>query len=640
MRMVPLFQNNWLLPGDARVVFIIVPELDITTQEVSRHLPTSLEPSPMNLDTISFMFFFEKDTYSGYAVFIPMSVNAKVSSILSEIGEILTIKGDRFRSRAYNMAAQRIRGLTEDIREIKERDELQNIPGIGKSIAKTIKEYLETDESKVLQELRESLPRGVLEMIELEGIGPKNALRLHHELNIVSLETLEEAAKNQQIRKLKGFGPTKEANILKAIQEYRQRSTRFLLGEVLPVIQGILTYMKTNKDVRYVEVAGSARRRKETVGDLDILVSSNDPEEVTRHFVTMPPLLRVLGQGPTKSSIILKNMLQVDLRVIPPESYGAALQYFTGSKEHNVKLRGIGVKAGLKLNEYGLYNRENDELIEAEDESKIYDELGMKWMPPELREETGEIEAAIQDKLPNLIEYNDIKGDLHLHSNWSDGKTDIETMIQKAIQMKHQYIAITDHTKRLAITNGLDEKRLLKQMKEIDALNEKYPEINVLKGTEVDILRDGSLDISDEVLRELDWVVASVHSSFKLTEDEMTERIVAAIHNQYVNTIGHPTGRLIQKRSPYQLNIDRVLDAAAEQNVAMEINCFPDRLDLNDVNSRRAMEKNVLLTLGSDAHAPTEMELLPLGVSVARRGWLESKNIVNTLDVKKVVKLR
>ena len=443
-----------------------------------------------------------------------MSLNSQVASILYEISEILNIKGDRFRSRAYSMASQRVTALTEDIRDIAERGELEQIPGVGKSIALTIEEFLDTGESVVLQELRESLPQGIPEMITLEGIGPKIAMRLHQELGVVGIKTLKEAARQHRIRELKGFGPKKEENILKAIEEHRSRSTRFLLGEVLPVIQGMLTYMRDCEAVRRVEMAGSARRRKETVGDLDVLVSSTDPETVTAHFVSMPPIERVLAQGPTKSTVVLENMLQVDLRVIPPESYGAALQYFTGSKEHNVKLRTIGVKTGFKLNEYGLFRRYNDELVEAEDEARIYEALGMRWMPPELRENTGEIEAAMEDRLPELVTLDDVRGDLHLHTDWSDGHASIAKMAEKAAQMGLEYIAVTDHTKTLAIANGLDEERLMKQITEVRRVDEEHPEIRVLAGTECDIRRNGRLDISDEVLAELDWVVAAVHSGF------------------------------------------------------------------------------------------------------------------------------
>lgn len=569
-----------------------------------------------------------------------MSLNAEIAKTLYEIGEILTIKGDRFRSRAYNMAAQRVTALTEDIRVIAERGELEQIPGVGKSIALTISDILENSESEVLNDLRESLPPGVLRMIEIEGIGPKLAMRFSQELNITGIEELEKAAKEQRLRGLKGLGAKKEENIIKAISEYKNRSTRFLLGEVLPIIQGILTYMGGNEAVRRVEVAGSARRRKETVGDLDVLVSSNEPEKVTEHFVSMPPIVRILGQGPTKSTVVLRNMLQVDLRVIPPESYGAALQYFTGSKEHNVKLRTIGVKAGLKLNEYGLYDRETDELIAAEDEETIYESMGMRWMPPEIRENTGEIEAAMEDRLPELVAPDQIKGDLHIHTDYSHAVDPLEHMVEKAVSMGHQYIAITDHSKGLAIAKGLSEKRLAKLIKEIETLDAEYPEVRVIKGTECDIKGDGSLDYSDDTLSQLDFVIASVHTGFQNDEEKLTQRMVDAIHNPYVKAIGHPTGRLIQRRSPYALDLDRVFEVAAEQNVFMEINGSPSRLDLTDVNARRAKEMGVKLSLGSDAHSVSQMEFLPLSVAVARRGWLTQEDVVNTWELEKVLGYR
>jgi DNA polymerase (family 10) len=569
-----------------------------------------------------------------------MSLNQKVAEQLYQIGEILAIKGDRFRSRAYNMAAQRITGLTEDIGAIADRGELQEIPSVGKSIAMSIEEIIETGQSVVLDELRDSLPKGVLQMIELEGIGPKLAMRLNKELGISNIEELERAAKEQKIRVLRGFGPKKEANILVAIKEYRSRSTRFLLGEVLPIVQGIINYMKENSKVRRVEVAGSARRRKETVGDLDLLVSSQDPEEITEHFCSMPPIIRILGKGPTKSTVVLENMLQVDLRVISPDSYGAALQYFTGSKEHNVKLRTLGVKAGFKLNEYGLFKRKDESLIEAENEEKIYETLGMQWMPPELRENTGEIEAAIDRKLPQLISFNQIKGDLHIHTDYSHAIDSLDQIVQKAINMGLEYIAITDHSQSLAIAQGLKEDKLLEQVKEIQNLDEDYPELRILTGTECDIKADGSLDYSDDLLEQLDWVVASIHVGMQRDEGIITNRIIDAIYNDNTRVIGHPTGRLIQRRNPYAVNLDKIFEAAREQDVFMEINCSPNRLDLRDVDTRRAKEAGVKLAIGTDAHSVSQMEFLPLGESVARRGWLEKEDIVNTWNIEKVLKFK
>jgi len=569
-----------------------------------------------------------------------MSLNQKVADQLYQIGEILAIKGDRFRSRAFNMAAQRVTALTEDVGVIAERGELELIPSVGKSIAMVIEEIIETGQTGVLLDLRDSLPKGVLQMIEVEGIGPKIAMRLNEELGITNIEMLEQAAKEKKIRGLKGFGPKKEENILKAIDEYRNRSTRFLLGEVLPIIQGILSYMKDSPAVRMVEVAGSARRRKETVGDLDVLVSSLDPEAVTVHFCSMPPIVRILGKGPTKSTVVLENMLQVDLRVIPPESYGAALQYFTGSKEHNVKLRTIGVKAGYKLNEYGLYRREDDSLVEAEDEAKIYEALGMQWMPPELRENTGEIEAAMEDKLPELVTLDDIRGDLHVHTDYSHAIDPLEAMVEKAVKMGHQYMAITDHSQSLVIAKGLSEEKLMQQIEEVRRLDEEYSEIKLLTGTECDIKSDGSLDYSDEVLEQLDWVVASIHTGMNQDKEIITNRILEAIKNPYTRVIGHPTGRLIQRRNPYAVDLDAIFKTAAEENVFMEINCSPSRLDLRDVDARRAKEAGVKLVIGTDAHSVPQLEFLPLGVAVARRGWLTAPDVVNTWSLDKVLGYR
>ena len=568
-----------------------------------------------------------------------MSVNARVAEVLYEIGEILTIKGDRFRSRAFNMAAQRVVALTESIDKVRERGELQEIPGVGKSIAGIIEEILDTGGSRQLEELRESLPKGVRELMELEGVGPKTAMRLQRELGIVSIDDLEAAAKAQMLRGLKGFGEKSEENLLRAIEEHRMRQGRFLLGAVLPVIDEIILYMSESDAVLEVEVAGSARRRRETVGDIDLLVASREPEEVVERFVSMPPVIRVLSEGVTKSTVVLEKNLQVDLRVLPPEDYGAALQYFTGSKDHNVKLRTISVKMGYKLNEYGLFDRETDERVAGETEEGIYETLGMAWMEPELRENRGEIEAAMGGRLPKLVSFDEIRGDLHVHTKWSDGAATIEEMARAAKDRGREYIAICDHSKSLAIARGLDEGRLREQMAEIDRLNEELEGFTVLKGFECDIKADGSLDLPDSVLKDLDFLVASVHSGFRSDEREMTERVIKAIHNDHVSAIGHPTGRLIQRRNPYAINLEEVFEAAASQGVMMEINAFPDRLDLDDVNSRAAMERGVMMAISTDAHSPGQLDFLHMGVSVARRGWLEAKDVANTLSLKELLRV-
>lgn len=569
-----------------------------------------------------------------------MSANSDVASVLYEIGEILTVKGDIFRSRAYQMAAQRITALTEDIRAIKARGELESIPGVGKSISAVISEVLDTGQSKTLEELRESLPKGVRDLMELEGVGPKLAMRLNQELGVASIDDLEKAAKEGRVRELKGFGPKKEANILVSIDAYRSRQTRFLLGAILPVVDQLTKYMRESDAVLKVEVAGSARRRKETIGDLDVLASSMKPEEVTQRFITMPPVIRVVSHGTTRSTVVLEGQIQVDLRVVAPEEYGSALQYFTGSKEHNVKLRTIGVKKGFKLNEYGLFDRDTDRRVAGEDERGIYRALGMDLMPPELRENTGEIEAAIEHRLPKLVEEKEIRGDLHIHTKWSDGTATIEEMAEKARSMGLGYIAVTDHTKSLGIARGLDEARLREQVKEIEQLNRGLEGFTVLTGTEVDIKADGSLDLPDSVLKDLDFVIASIHSGFKSDVEKMTNRLIAAMNNEYVDAVGHPTGRIIQKRNPYELNLERVFEAAAGQKVMMEINAFPDRLDLSDVNSRAAMQAGCVMEIGTDSHAANQLDFLPLGVSVARRGWLEAEDVANTMPIEKVVNYR
>jgi DNA polymerase (family 10) len=571
---------------------------------------------------------------------LSVSANAEVAAILYEIGEILTIKDDRFRSRAYMLAAQRITSLTEDIKKVKDRGELDKIPGVGKSIAATITEVLDTGESKVLEELRESLPPGVRQLMELEGVGPKNAMRLVEELKLSSIDDLEKAAKEGKVRELKGFGEKKEQNILQSISDYRNRQTRFLLGAIMPVVDDILAWMRESPAVLRADVAGSYRRRRETIGDLDLLVASNDPEEASKRFVGMPPVERVVSHGSTKSTVFLKGHLQVDCRVVPPEAYGAALQYFTGSKDHNVKLRTIGVKLGCKLNEYGLFRREDDRLVASETEKEIYSALGMDYVEPELRENRGEIEAAMEHKLPKLIELSEVKGDLHCHSNWSEGTMAIKEVVEKAKGLGLSYVAITDHSKSLGIAHGLDEERLKEQGKEIEAINDELEDFTVVKGIECDIKADGSMDLSNSSLADLDIVVASIHSGFKNDEETMTNRVISAIHNEHVDIIGHPTGRIIQKRKPYPLNLDKVIDEAAAQHVSLEINAYPERLDLDDVSSRKTMEAGALVSIGTDAHALNQMEFLPLGVSVARRGWLTAKDVANTRTANELLRLR
>ncbi|MCK4952409.1 DNA polymerase/3'-5' exonuclease PolX [Candidatus Bathyarchaeota archaeon] len=562
-----------------------------------------------------------------------MSINIEVARILYEFGELYSLKGDGFRSRAYLIAAQRIESLNDDIRAVCESGKLEAIPGVGKRIAAVIEEYLSTGDCSYLEELRESLPPGVRDLISVEGIGPKTAMRFHGELNIGSIDQLEEAARLGKIQNLRGFGIKSEANILRAIKAYKSIPKRFLLGQILPVIREIEEYMAGFSSVLTVEAAGSSRRMKETVGDLDVLIASKNGEEVVEHFVSMPRVSRVMSKGTTRSSVIIGVNLQVDLRVVSPTNYGSALQYFTGSKDHNVKLRTLALKLGYKLNEYGLFKRKNNQQIAGKTEKSIYKALGFKYIEPELREDRGEIEAAMEGSLPNLIGYNEIRGDLHVHSKWSDGTATLKEIAEEAQRRGLEYVAICDHSKSLGIARGLNEKRLKNQIAKIEKLNKYFENFMLLKGIEVDILADGNLDLSNNVLKDLDFVVASIHSGFKGTAKKMTERVISAMHNDYVSTIGHPTGRLIQRRQPYQINLEEVFTTASKQRVMMEINALPDRLDLNDFNTRAAMERGVMISIGTDAHTPEQLIYLALGISVARRGWLESENVANTHNI-------
>ncbi len=559
-----------------------------------------------------------------------MSLNADIASLLYQIGELYTLRGDYFRSRAYLRAAQRIETFPENIRTLHERGELETIPGIGKGIATTVDEYLTTGTSSHLEELRESLPQGVLSLLSIEGIGPKTALRLTRDLGITSIAQLELAAKKGQLRHLKGFGQRSEQSILQAIEAYQGQQKRFLLNQILPIVDEIKTLLTASSQVHQIEVAGSARRMMETVGDLDILITAENGLDVVEQFITMPCVARVISRGKTRSTVILDSNLQVDLRVVPRLSFGAALQYFTGSKEHNIKLRGIANDRGYKLNEYGLFTRDTEIKVAGSLEADIYKQLDLAYIEPELRENRGEIEAATHQALPQLIEMADIKGDLHVHSNWSDGMHSITEITEAASKQGLEYIAICDHSKALTIAHGLNEDRLRKQIREIEAVNDEGRSCTVLKGIEVDILSSGHLDLSNSVLQELDFVVASIHSGFKNDVKTLTDRLLTAIHNDVVSAIGHPTGRVIQRRASYALNLEKVFDAAMEQKVFLEINAFPDRLDLNDVNCRTAMEHGVTMSIGTDAHSINHLQYLRFGVAVARRGWLQVTDVVNS----------
>ncbi|HDN95680.1 MAG TPA: DNA polymerase/3'-5' exonuclease PolX [Thermoplasmatales archaeon] len=562
--------------------------------------------------------------------------NQEIAKILYEIADLLEIEGVEFKPRAYRRAAQNIESLSVDIEELYKKGQLDKIPGVGKSIAEKIKEYLETGKVRKLEELRKKIPVDIESLSAVEGLGPRMIKTLYEKLGVKNLDDLERVCKERRLRRLKGFGEKLERKILENIQLVKQRQQqRFLLGFVLPEANAIVEELKPY--VKKISLAGSIRRRKETIGDVDILAVADEPEYVMDLFTGMKRVEKVLAKGKTKSSVRLYGGIQVDLRIVEEESFGSALQYFTGSKEHNIEVRKIAIKHGYKLNEYGLFKGEKK--IAGKDEEEVYKALGMQWIPPELRENRGEIEAALNGSLPKLVEYEDVKGDLQMHTKWSDGANTIEEMVQEAKKLGHKFIAITDHVGSLKIAGGMDEEDVKEQAKEIEKIREKYDDIYIFHGVEANIMKDGSLDVSNSLLKEVDLVLASVHSAFRMDEKEMTKRVIKAIEHEYVDIIAHPTCRIIQKREPIKLDIEKVFEAAKENDVIMEINAYPDRLDLNDIHTKMAIEMGIKISIGTDAHSKEHLKFYELGVAVARRGWAEKKDIINTYSIEELRKL-
>ncbi len=562
--------------------------------------------------------------------------NQEIAKILYEIADLLEIEGVEFKPRAYRRAAQNIESLSVDIEELYKKGQLDKIPGVGKSIAEKIKEYLETGKVRKLEELRKKIPVDIESLSAVEGLGPRMIKTLYEKLGVKNLDDLERVCKERRLRRLKGFGEKLERKILENIQLVKQRQQqRFLLGFVLPEANAIVEELKPY--VKKISLAGSIRRRKETIGDVDILAVADEPEYVMDLFTGMKRVEKVLAKGKTKSSVRLYGGIQVDLRIVEEESFGSALQYFTGSKEHNIEVRKIAIKHGYKLNEYGLFKGEKK--IAGKDEEEVYKALGMQWIPPELRENRGEIEAALNGSLPKLVEYEDVKGDLQMHTKWSDGANTIEEMVQEAKKLGHKFIAITDHVGSLKIAGGMDEEDVKEQAKEIEKIREKYDDIYIFHGVEANIMKDGSLDVSNSLLKEVDLVLASVHSAFRMDEKEMTKRVIKAIEHEYVDIIAHPTCRIIQKREPIKLDIEKVFEAAKENDVIMEINAYPDRLDLNDIHTKMAIEMGIKISIGTDAHSKEHLKFYELGVAVARRGWAEKKDIINTYNIEELRKL-
>ncbi|MFX1582285.1 MAG: DNA polymerase/3'-5' exonuclease PolX [Promethearchaeota archaeon] len=560
--------------------------------------------------------------------------NKDIVKVLNEISALLELKDETFRSRAYRRAARSIEDLQESLQEVAARNELEEIPGVGKAIAKKIEELLETGHLQYLMKLRNELSPELVELLEIPGIGPKTVKVLRDELGVQNVDQLRLALESHEIRDLPGFGPKSEENIQRSLEMYLEHSFqhkgRTFIGIAYPIAQHLIEELKQLEAVEEIEVAGSLRRWKETVGDIDILVTSTDPVPIMKHFVNLPSVVQVLAHGPTKSSIILEEGIQVDIRVIEPESFGAALQYFTGSKAHNISLRRLARQKGLKLSEYGLFDVKTDKRIAGSTEEGIYQKLGMPWIPPELREETGEIRAALENRLPALIRQKDIRGDLHVHTNWSDGKVPIDKMAKAAQHRGYEYVGICDHSKRVQRANGLDENRLREQIETIHRLDKQMKDIRILAGIEVDIHSDGSLDISDDVLAETDLVVVAIHFGRIAPEQEMTERITKALKNPYVDILAHPTGRIVGQRSPYEVNLEELIREAKKRKVVLEINSL-FRLDLPDTAARLANEKGVKLAINTDAHEITQFDAIVYGVAMARRGWVEATDVINTL---------
>ncbi|MFW9943875.1 MAG: DNA polymerase/3'-5' exonuclease PolX [Candidatus Sifarchaeia archaeon] len=566
-----------------------------------------------------------------------MTKNAEVARALKEIAILIEVEGkDKFKPKAYMRAVRSVSSLGEDIEAIARRGELEQISGVGKAIAEKIQSYLETDTIDLLEELREKVPVKVMEIEAIPGVGPKTIKLVYDQLGVTDLESLEKAANEGNLANLKGMGKKTQDQIIEGIKLVRVGMRRSLLADAMEVAEKIEQHLQALPQVKRVEVAGSYRRRRETVGDLDFLVDADDVEPVMEAFVTYGDVADIIARGSTKSSIRLKSNLQVDLRVIPAESYGAGLQYFTGSVDHNVHLRAIAQKKGLLLNEYGLFR--GDKKVAGENEQDIYEKLGLELVPPELREDRGEVEAAQERKLPALLELEDIRGDMHSHTDASDGKNTLDEMLEAASKRDYEYYCISDHTQSLTIANGLDEERVQKRIAEIDEINDsgKY-KMRVLKGAEVDILRGGKLDLDDSVLEQLDVVTLSVHSMGK-DKKEMTERVCHALESKYAHILGHPTGRLLLRRLQLEIDLEAVFEAAKENKVIMELNAHPERLDLNDGNLRAATRMGLKIAINTDAHRIDHLDYMKFGVYQARRGWITKEDVVNTYPLEELLK--
>ncbi len=572
-------------------------------------------------------------------------LNLDIARIFDEIADILEVKEENpFKIRAYRKAARTIETLTQDLKVIAERGgvkELKKIPGIGEGIAKKIVEIAETGDCQKHRELMQEMPAGLLELLAIPHVGPKTLAKLHQELGITNVAELEEAAKSHKLEGLPGFGAKAEENIVKGIEQYRGYKGRALLSKALPYAESIVAELKKLDAVERILIAGSLRRMRETIGDIDILVVSKRPKEVMDAFTSLEGVEDVIAKGDTKSSVIIKG-INADVRVVDAASFGAAAHYFTGSKQHNIRIRELGVRKGLKINEYGVFR--GDERIGGETEEDVFASVGLVFIPPELREDRGEVEAAKKNKIPALIEIGDMKGDLHVHTKWSDGKNSVEEMARAALSFGYEYIAVADHSPAVGIAGGLNEEKIAERQKDIERVNKRFEDENVtfrvLNAVEVDIKSDFSMDFPDAILKDFDVVVGAVHTKFTQDRATMTNRIVAAMENPHVDIIAHPTGRLLGKRDPYEVDMGKLMEAAKDTGTILELNSFPDRLDLNDIHCKMAKEYGVSIAISTDAHDTMQMQdVIRYGVATARRGWLEAQDVVNTSGLKEVMEL-
>ncbi|HBU25026.1 MAG TPA: DNA polymerase/3'-5' exonuclease PolX, partial [Candidatus Moranbacteria bacterium] len=560
-------------------------------------------------------------------------LNLKIAKVFSQMAELYTMKDDRFRPRAYEKAARLIESMEDDLEDIYKKSGvkgLMEIEGIGKGMAEHIEEYVKTGKIKNFEKLKKDAPIDLDSFSSVGGVGPKMLLALYKNLGVKNISDLEKAARAGKVRRLPRFGQKTEKNILRSIALSREHRGRFLLGFVSPIVSKMEKDLASAPGVQKILACGSFRRRRETIGDIDILASARDSRAIMEYFVSLPNVEKIIARGETKSMVRLDIGIDADLRVVPEKSFGAALQYFTGSKDHNIELRKIAIKKGWKLNEYGLFDKNNRQ-IAGRTEEEIYKKMGLDWMSPEMRENRGEIELALAHKLPKIVEYEDVICDLQMHTTYSDGAQGVEEMAEAAKKLGRKYIAITDHVGHLKIAGAMDVKTIERQWREIDGLNRKIRNFRILKGCEADINPDGTIALEDKYLLKFDIVLGSIHSNFKMSRSEMTKRLIRAMENPRVDIISHPTGRVIHKRSGYELDMEEIFRAAARTKTILEINSYPDRLDLNDLNIRRAIEHGVKLSLGTDSHSKNQLHNLDLGIAQARRGWAKKGDIVNCL---------